>query len=336
MSETHFVLGNFWKNHFNRLLAASDQPHPTAADLRRWMNQPEERGLPREIQNLLILVYADQTNRSFVRFGDNYTPSLDDLPNELELQEQVLPPLPDWEECVSRVANIMGHAISKLLNASNLASLAAKVSETLGEYRPDCDGLPDRLQLVLRNMNVAEEEAAQADRVRTAKAVKTLLASCDGKEPTKLVEVIAHADLQTNSIAMGRSLKSARDVLECLRTTRWDLFSAVSRIEGDRAADAAKLNQDVVGWLKADEHAIAGGLASKLSEAEGRAIKLLTPPKSPKPDPDGKRWTSIGSGAKKRIKLEEWSTTLNELNKTLSANPRYRLTIDWTIEEEPQ
>ena len=69
MSETHFVLGNFWKNHFNRLLAASDQPHPTAADLRRWMNQPEERGLPREIQNLLILVYADQTNRSFVRFG---------------------------------------------------------------------------------------------------------------------------------------------------------------------------------------------------------------------------------------------------------------------------
>ena len=150
MSETHFVLGSFWKNHFNRLLAASDQPHPTAADLRRWMDQPEERGLPREIQNLLILVYADQTNRSFVRFGGNYTPSLDDLPNELELQEQTLPDLRDWEECVTRVADIMGHAISRLLNASNLASLAAKVSETLREFRPDCDGLPDRLQLVLQ------------------------------------------------------------------------------------------------------------------------------------------------------------------------------------------
>ena len=69
MSETHFVLGNNWKNHFNRLLAASEQPHPTAADLRRWMDKPDERGLPREIQNLLILVYADQTNRSFVRYG---------------------------------------------------------------------------------------------------------------------------------------------------------------------------------------------------------------------------------------------------------------------------
>ena len=161
-----------------------------------------------------------------------------------------------------------------------------------------------------------------------------LLTSCDGKEPTKLVETIAHANLQTNSITMGRSLKSARDVLECLRTTRWDLFSAVARLEGDRAADAAKLNQDVVGWLKTDEHALAGGLTAKLSEAEGRAIKLLTPP--PPPDPPDKRWSLIDSGKQKRIKLEEWSTTSDELNKKLSANPRYRLTIDWTIEEGPQ
>jgi hypothetical protein len=182
-------------------------------------------------------------------------------------------------------------------------------------------------------MNVGEEQVAQADRVKTAKAVKALFASCDGKEPTKLVEVIAHANLQTNGITMGRSLKSARDVLECLRTTRWDLFAAVSRIEGDRAPDAAKLNQDVVGWLKADEHAVAGGLAAKMSEAEGRAIKLLTPSKS---DDLDKRWTSIGSGKKKRISSNEWITTLSELNDKLSENPRYRLTIDWKIEEEPQ
>ena len=154
MSETHFVLGNSWKNHFNRLLAASEQPHPTAADLRRWMDQPEERGLPREIQNLLILVYADQTNRSFVRYGGNYTPTLDDLPNELELQEQTLPDLKDWEEAVNRVADILGHAVSQLLNASNLATLAAKVDESVTEYKADCDGLPDRLQLVLKNLGV--------------------------------------------------------------------------------------------------------------------------------------------------------------------------------------
>ena len=145
------MLGSFWKNHFNRLLAASDQPHPTVADLRRWMDQPEERGLPREIQNLLILVYADQTNRSFVRFGGNYTPSLDDLPNELELQEQTLPDLKDWEECVTRVADIMGHAISRLLNASNLAIAGS-------EGGRDAHGVPARLRRLARPIAACSEE----------------------------------------------------------------------------------------------------------------------------------------------------------------------------------
>jgi len=134
---------------------------------------------------------------------------------------------------------------------------------------------------------------------------------------------------------MGRSLKSARDVLECLRTTRWDLFSAVSGIQGDRADDAANLIKDVVTWLKSDEHALAGGLAAKLSDAEGRAIKLLTPAK-PRLDPRGKKWSLIGSGKQERIKMEKWSTTAEDLRQKLDKNPRYRLTIDWTIEEEPQ
>ena len=57
--KTHFVLENFWKNHFKKMLAQSGQPHPTVETLRRWTNQPNARGLPREIQNLLILVYVD-------------------------------------------------------------------------------------------------------------------------------------------------------------------------------------------------------------------------------------------------------------------------------------
>ena len=164
------------------------------------MDQPEERGLPREIQNLLILVYADQTNRSFVRYGGNYTPSLDDLPNELELQEQTLPDLKDWEEAVTRVADIFGHAISRLLNASNLATLASKVDR-------ERQGVPARLRQPPRptatraqeSGRSPKQEAVQADRVKTAKAVKALLASCDGKEPTKLVGAIAQARLETNS-----------------------------------------------------------------------------------------------------------------------------------------
>src|SRR5690606_8826444 len=226
MSETHFVLDGFWKNHFNRLLAQSGQPHPTAADLRRWTDQPDERGLQKEVQNLLIVVYADQTNRSFVRYGSNYTPGLDDLPNELELQEQTLPDLQDWNAAVTRTADVLGHTISKLLNASNLTTLAAKVQESITEFKADCDSLPDRLQLVLKNLGVPEGDLVKCDRVKTAKAVKTLLASCENKEATALVGVLVHANLETNATAMGRSLKSAKQLLDCLRATKWELFSA--------------------------------------------------------------------------------------------------------------
>jgi hypothetical protein len=349
MSETHFVLGNVWKNHFNKMLAASQQPHPTTADLRRWTDQPEERGLPREIQNLLILTYADQTNRSFVRYGTNYTPALDDLPNELELQEQTLPDLKDWNDAVSRVADIFGHAISRLLNASNLATLASKVSESVTEYKTDCDSLPDRLQLVLQHVGV-EGDAAKADRVRTAKAVKALLTSCDGKEPTALVGVIARAKIDTSSTSMGRSLKSAKGVLDSLKATRWDLFTAVSLLDDARKTNAELLLQDVRYWLTTDEHALAGGVAAKLSEAEGRAIKLLTPPKQtpvppvtptppvvpPQPQPGGPDWKVVLSDGKTRLTERELLGVAEELVRKLRENPRYRLTVQWTLEEGPQ
>jgi hypothetical protein len=216
MSETHFVLGTFWKNQFNRLLSASGQPHPTVADLRRWIDNPDERGLPREIQNLLVLVYADQTNRSFIRYGGNYPPTLDDMPPELELVEQQLPDVKDWERAILLVGDVFGDAISPLLNASNLANLASKVAAGVGTFKVDCDSLPDRLQLVLKNLSVPDAETGKADRVRTAKSVKSFLKCCEGEEPTALVGAIASVKAETSGTAMGRSLKTAKPILDCL------------------------------------------------------------------------------------------------------------------------
>ena len=342
MAETHFVLGTYWKTHFNKMLHQSGQTNPQVGEMRRWTDSPDERGLPKEIQNLLILVYADQTNRSFrhTHHGGNYTPTLGDLPDELELLEQTLPDLKDWQEAVTRAADILGHGISKLLNASNLATLAAKVKETIGEFKTDCDNLPDRLQLKLKDLGVPESDGAKADRVRTAKAVKTLLATCEGKDPTPLVGAIAHAKVETNSTAMGRSLKMAKPILESLRITKWDLFSAVAMIAGDKKADADQLLKDICTWLKTDEHALAGGLASKLTEAEGRAIKLLTPPKPPivdpplPPLPPKPGWREVAKGSKSRLSHDESVSTTMGLTQQLENNPKLRLTINWTLEEQ--
>lgn len=343
MSETHFVLGAFWKNHFNRMLSQSDQTHPTVADLKRWMEQPDERGLPREIEHLLVLVYADQTNRSFVRYGGNYVPSLDDMPNDLELVEQQLPDVKDWETAVQRVSEIFGHAISRLLNAGNLTTLASKVKESVTSLKADCESLPDRLQLILKNLSMADGDIEKADRVRTAKAVRKLLSDCEGKEATALVGVIASAKMDTSGTAMGRSFKSATSILDCLRNTKWDLFNGVSHLGDERKTQADLLIQDVRSALCTDELALAGGLATKLSEAESRAIKLLTPPK-PKPDdptpppppPPKKGWKQVGTGSRSRLNHEESLTEAQGLVQKLEQNSKLRLTIHWTLEEESE
>ncbi len=223
--------------------------------------------------------------------------------------------------------------------------MAAKVAESVTEFKTDCEALPDKVQLVLKNLGVGEAEFSKGDRVRTAKAVKSLLANCDGAQPTALVGTLAHAKVEMNSTAMGRSLKSAKAILECLGRTRWDLFSAVSQLQDDRKTNADLLIQDVRTWLKNDEHALAGGLASKLSDAEGRAIKLLTPPKvtepippitSPPSPPGAKKWSQVGTGKKDRLASKEWQKTAEELQKKLDENPGYRLTVQWMLEEEPK
>ena len=181
-----------------------------------------------------------------------------------------------------------------------------------------------------------------ADRVRTAKAVKTMLANCEGKEPTPLVGAIAQAKIETNRTAMGRSLKSAKSILECLRTTKWDLFSAVAMIAGTQKADADQLLKEVRTWLMTDEHALAGGLAAKLMEAEAKAIKLLTPPRQPdkpdhqveplKPKPG---WKQVDKGTKIHLSHDEALSITKNLTRRLEENPKLRLTVTWTL-EEPQ
>ena len=76
--ETHFVLGDHWRSHFLREQAKKSEPF-TVGNLRRWMNEPLAMGLPVEAQNLIILTFAGQTNRSFVKGNAPYPASIDQM-----------------------------------------------------------------------------------------------------------------------------------------------------------------------------------------------------------------------------------------------------------------
>src|SRR5262249_47492006 len=65
---THFVLGQQWKTHFTRKVAQTGSAL-TVAQLRRWIDDPRPMGLPKEAANLVILTFAEQTNRTFYEHG---------------------------------------------------------------------------------------------------------------------------------------------------------------------------------------------------------------------------------------------------------------------------
>ena len=55
MHEDAFILGRYWRDHFLRKAAETGGPI-SVAKLRRWMEEPRPSGLPKEVQNLVILV----------------------------------------------------------------------------------------------------------------------------------------------------------------------------------------------------------------------------------------------------------------------------------------
>ena len=80
----------------------------------------------------------------------------------------------------------------------------------------------------------------------------------------------------------------------------------------------------------------------------GRSAFTVTPPKpkppepekepeeTPTPDKTPSKWKQISAGSKARLTKADLSSTVQEIHQRLEDNPRYRVSIQWTVEEEPE
>ena len=131
---TYFVLGQHWKTHFARKATETGSPMDVK-HLRDWIDDPRPMGLPPEAENLVILLFAAQTNRTFYRHGgpdDQVT--LQRLPDDCELRTVNLPAADVWDAAVKRAGSIFGVAGHKLLSAGNVERPLGRREE---DRRPD-------------------------------------------------------------------------------------------------------------------------------------------------------------------------------------------------------
>ena len=336
--ETHFVLGQRWKDLFIRK-AAESGGGMTVQALRKWIDDPRNMGLPTECGNLIILVFAAQTNRSFFRHGAPFDATLANLPEEVELREQQLPPEASWVTAVERAARIFGAVSSPLLNASNLAKLADDIQVRAKQNLDSCRRLVDDVASHLADFTEAKEKAA---RYQTAEAVHALLEAVRDAKPAAVIEALASLNPTTSEAAMGSSFASAADVVGALAATQWKLFESIRSLQDDRAVAAKALLGRVSDALKNDQHVTALGPVLRIEQS--KAIDLLTPPVIPPPPPideavppvtppskPGKK--VIDSGTRENLSLTEAEGEIARVRQKAKGAQVARINVSWVIEE---
>jgi hypothetical protein len=135
MGEQYLVLEKAWVTHFNKQLAAEKKTTSTPRELRDWMDRPRAKGLAPEVGNLLILAFAEQTDRSFTRRGLPYAPTPDNLPDELGLRLQTLPPEDQWEQAKGRACEVFGNVWHRDAPVSPAVAASARWRPAEGEAR---------------------------------------------------------------------------------------------------------------------------------------------------------------------------------------------------------
>jgi len=332
--ETHFVLWQRWKDHFTRK-AAESGAGMTVQSLRKWIDEPRPMGLPKECENLIVLVFAAQTNRSFFRHGAPFDATLANLPDEVELREQQLPPETAWVTAVERASRIFGAVASPLLNASNLAKLADDIQVRARQHIEACHQLVAGVASHLADFGQAREKAP---RHQTAEAVLGLLETVRDAKPAAVIEALASLTPQTSEAAMGTSLASAADVVGTLAATQWKLFESIRSLQDDRSEAAKALLGRVAEALCSDQHVMA--LGPVLKNEQSRAIDLLAPPPPTKPvvepptEPPvepGKK--VVDRGTRENMSLDEADQEIARLRQKSKGARVARITVSWVIEE---
>jgi hypothetical protein len=333
---THFVLGQHWKNHFTRKAAQSGSAL-MVGQLRQWLDEPRSMGLPREVANLVILLFAEQTNHTFFQHGGPEEGTLAKLPDDYELRQTKLPDEAGWAKAVQRAGSILGVTVSPLRKVGNVGLLVGQVKSKAADYRIGCQNYARRLRERLTGLGVAD-----APRLKTAQATQTLVDRLHATDGDAVVGVLAAAEVATSEPAMGTSLKSAGELAATLEAFNWEILDAVSRLTDERQAGAARVRQIVCEALAADEHAVP--LAPALKEAQSKAVRLLTqstPVPTPVVPPVEKPVTvtplpttpkTIQSGEKSGLSLTEAQKQIEQLKKEELAGRKVTVSLAWTIE----
>lgn len=342
-----FLLGHHWRLHFDKLYHQEDATKKGAVTgkraltvrmLRSYIDSPRKMGLLRELQNLIILVFAAQTNRAFFQHGGPVEGKLEQLHDELELREQDLPEEAEWVEARRRAESVFGlSGMSELRSAANVAELAQKLRDKVQASREDANLLLPRLGEYYRAVGIVEPAAC---RLQTARTALALLESMTGGDAKEVIRALAKAPLLPTPQAVGASVSQAKAVGAALGDSRLQVICGTRNLTDGRRDAVDAMLATLKDALLRDELALP--LVPVLSASERTAVSLLAPKAAERPIPSpakvvtkGARHTVVSEGSRTGLSGTAVGAVLQEIAQASQGKGR-RLSISWTVEEESE
>lgn len=357
LHESVFLLDQHWINHFNSKVAAAG-PTITVGHLRRWIDEPAAMGLSKQMQNVIILMYASRTNRTLYEHGVpvNSEVSYTKLEDSLELRTWQGPSEADWSRSIELAGSLFGLVPSGLCNATNVTRLSSDVKAICSTHHSACQKFIQALSERLKKFGLNPSDSA---RMQTATATLRLVNQLLGADPGEVVKVLAKANIATSEAAMGKSLKTAGDLVGRIDATTWGVFEDISQLSGEYHDKADAIRSSVSQALSADEYNI--GLAATMKKAQNDAVELLAEAAKNNakklPDPDSQTGGTtkplqdpgvtqvtkpeptttldvVSNDGKENLSAAEGIKLLDELRGKLESSARRKLSISWSITEE--
>lgn len=353
MGETHLLIEPHWQSRFSQSHAREGGDTINVSKLRQWIDSPSPMGLPIELQNLIILAYAASTNRRFTMRGGPYEPTIDSVPDELELKEQPLPQTKDWDLALLRASSLFGLTLGQTLNAANVGKLVDEVLKKVIEKKDPVTRLVT--QVSDRSKRYASSE--RGARQQSAESAQALLATLAHAAEADVVTLLANANLQTSEAAVSRSLGQAQACADTLISGNWQLFDVVRELADYRRDAALLIMNRLIEIIISDEHVVP--LKPRLEELTRDAMQLLAgsapAPTQPIPPITGPRLPAGGSDPapvalppappatwsevvdeKQQLQLSgtDAVAALDELKTLVTSERDLELTLSWRVQRK--
>jgi hypothetical protein len=264
----------WWSTHLAQGAAALGYTeHFPVHVLRGLLDKPDARGFDRDLQNLIIAVFAlEQQLAWYLNGGKVPVDSVLAVDDRLELRH---PPLPDeqkWAEALHRIGGLFGWTAPAWRTPGNVAEVADRVRKESAAYAVGATKLVESLTLHAAALGL--DTTARTGRLATARRVARLLGELrEERDDVVLVGLLARADVgDVDDAVAGHSFLHANDVIAALDGTNWPMIDAVRNLSATN--ERARAIVERLSRLAQHEQN-AANLAAALAETVSEATELL-------------------------------------------------------------